>query len=361
MGAEVRRPDDPVTLLEQLTVKPPRTDFFTAVWLLERLSRGRPRVGEDGPFDEEALFFRHDPSFSFQPNDISEVRGEELERAPEQRLRGRHRRYEITTCVLGLTGADSPMPLYHAEDLVIAGEDAVPQRMFLDLFHNRLTSLFFRATSKYDYPHEFLAGARDVLSARALACAGVDVHAESADAGLARTDLLRLSALLALGGGTTRSIENSLAEVLAPALAGVPLKVEPFTGGWVTFDPSQRIALGRANSEIGETFVLGTRALHPADRARVIVGPMPPEQARDFSPGGSQFQRVRQLVAALCRDPISYDLELLVHEDAYPPFVIGSVARGRIGEGVVLTAKRTSGRLERKVFDLDRLPSTGMQ
>ena len=66
MGAEIRRQDDPVRVAELLTVKPPRTDFFTAVWLLERLTRGQPRIGGDGPFDEEALFFRHDPSFSFQ-------------------------------------------------------------------------------------------------------------------------------------------------------------------------------------------------------------------------------------------------------------------------------------------------------
>ncbi len=359
MGAEVRRPDDPVTLLEQLTVKPPRTDFFTAVWLLERLTRGRPRIGDHGPYDDEALFFRHDPSFKFQPNDISEIRSAEITRAPEQRLRGKHRRFEITTCVLGLTGADSPMPLYHAEDLIVAGEDATPQRMFLDLFHNRVTSLFFRATSKYDYPHEFLTGAKDVLSARALACAGVDTFADATEAGLERADLLRLSALLAMGGGTSRSIENSLSELLSSSLGDVKLRLEEFTGGWVTFDPSQRISLGKANSAIGDSFVLGTRALHPADRARVVIGPMSPEQARAFQPGGAEFPRVRQLVAALCRDPISYDLELIIDEDAYPPFVIGSIGRGRIGEGVVLTAKKPQGRLQRRLYDLDK-PQPGI-
>lgn len=359
MGAAIRRSDDPVNLLEQLTVKPPRTDFFTAVWLLERLERGRPRIGDDGPFDEEAVFFRHDPSFGFAPNDISEIRYTELQRAPEQRLRGKHRRFEITTCVLGLTGADSPMPLYHAEDLLVDGDDALPQRMFLDLFHNRITSLFFRATSKYRYPFEFVSGAKDLLSARTLAMAGMDTYAEGGDGGLGRAELLRLSGLLALGGGTARSIENSLAELLSSALGEVPLRVDEFTGGWVTFDPSQRISLGRANSAIGDSFVLGTRALHPADRARVIIGPMPPAQAKEFAPGGPQFPRVKQLVSALCRDPISYDLELIIDEDAYPPFVIGSVARGRIGEGVVLTAKRPQGRVQHRLYDLDK-PQPGL-
>ena len=129
-------------------------------------------------------------------------------------------------------------------------------------------------------------------------------YAEGGDGGLGRAELLRLSGLLALGGGTARSIENSLAELLSSALGDVPLRVDEFTGGWVTFDPSQRISLGRANSAIGDSFVLGTRALHPADRARVIIGPMSPAQAEEFSPGGPQFPRVKQLVSALCRDPI---------------------------------------------------------
>jgi len=344
-----------VRVAELLSVKPPRTDFFTAVWLLERLTRGQPRIGGDGPFDEEALFFRHDPSFSFQPNEISGIRFDELRRAPEDLLRGKHQRYEITTCILGLTGADSPMPLYHAEDLVLDNEDAALQRMFLDLFHNRMTALFFRARSKYDWPHEFLGGAKDLLSARALALAGVDAQLETEGA-LSRADMLRLSGLLALGGNTARSLENGMAELLSSALGNAQLRLEQFTGGWVTFDPSQRISLGRANSALGDSFVLGTRALHPANRARVIIGPMPPEQAREFSPGGRQFAKVRKMVSALCGDPIAYDLELLVDEDAYPPFVIGTLARGRIGEGVVLTAKRRQGRLSSRVYDLDKQP-----
>lgn len=354
MGAEVRRADDPMTSLphELLTGAPPSTDFFTAVRLIERMSEGRPRLGEDGPFDEESVYFRHDPSFAFRPNELSEIRHVERERAPQERLRGRHSRFEITTCILGLSGADSPMPLYHAADLVQDGEDAEVMRHFLDLFHNRLSALFYRARNKYDWPQEFLRGARDALSSRALAFAGVDPVAEHSDV-LDRADLLRLSSLLAFGGGTGRSLEHGLAEMLADTLEGAPLRLEELTGGWVTFEPSQRISLGRANSALGESFVLGTRALHPAHRARIVIGPISPALARDFSPGGASFSRVRELAERLCGEPIGFELELLVMEDAYPPFVIGSVGRGRLGDGVMLTARRTTGRLRSRRFDLE--------
>ncbi len=355
MGAEVRGPDDPVTVLgELLTQHPPRTDLFTAVRLIERLMRDRPRLGDDGPFDDEGVFFRHDPSFAFRPAEISAIRKVELERAPEERLRGKHSRFEITTCVLGLSGADSPMPLYHAADLIHDTESAEAMRLFLDLFHNRMTALMYRARNKYDWPQEFLSGARDVMSSRVLAFAGVDAEAERTDA-LDRADLLRLAGLMAFGGGTARSFQNALSEILGETLAGAPLSLEQFTGGWVNFEPSQRISLGRANSALGDSFVLGTRALHPAHRAKVVIGPISPDLAREFSPGGDQFVRVRQLAERLSGEPIGFELELLVTEDAYPPFVIGTAGRGRLGDGVMLTARKGSGRIQKRKFDLERV------
>ncbi len=341
-------------LREQLTVNPPRTDFFTAVRLIERLTHSRPRIGDDGPFDEEAIVFRHDTSFAFRPNDVSAIRYREDQRPAEERLRGKHQRYEITTCVLGLSGADSPLPLYHAAELIEETAATGPMRAFLDLFHNRLTALFFRAHNKYHWPYEFLTDARDVLSRRALALVGVDVEAEHADGVLSRADLLRIAGLLAYGGGTARVLENSLAALLAPALAGAPVRLEEFTGGWVSFDPAQRIELGRSNSSIGQTFVLGTRVLHPAHRARVVIGPLTPAQAREFAPGGEQFDRVRDLTAKICAEPIGFELELLVAEDDSPQFMIGSVGRPRLGDGLVLTARRTKGRVHSRLFDLDK-------
>lgn len=354
MGAEIRGQDHSLTALgELLTQHPPRTDLFTAVRLIERMLADRPRLGEDGPFDEEAMFFRHDPSFAFRPGELTAIRHVERERAPEQRLRGKHSRFEITTCLLGLSGADSPMPLYHAADLIHDSEASQAMRLFLDLFHNRITALMYRARNKYDWAQEFLTGAQDIMSRRALAFAGVDAQAEQSDA-LGRDDLLRLSSLLAFGGGSARSFENALGDMLSDRLEGAPLRLEQFTGGWVTFEPSQRISLGQANSELGDSFVLGTRALHPAHRAKVVIGPISPTLAREFSPGGAQFDRVRQLAERLSGEPIGFELELLVTQDAYPPFVIGTVGRGRLGDGVMLTARRPQGRVQSRKFDLER-------
>ncbi len=354
MAAEERVPETGVSLRDELVVTPPQTNFYTAVMLLERMTPDAVRIGSSGSYNQEALSFRHDISFSFQPNDISAIEWVDLDINPEERLERDKGRYQLTTCVLGLSGADSPLPLYHVEDLVLGGEAEVLQAAFLDLFHNRLTALLYRARSKYVPHREFLRGARDPLSLRVLAAVGVDRGGEHEPETPRREEFLGLAALLATGGGTGRSIENSLRSLLSRQLEDTPLDLKQFCGGWVKFDPSQRNSLGRANSSMALDWVLGTRIKHPAHRARVQVGPMAPDKAHKFSPGGEAFKRVNDVVHALCTEPIDVDLELLIDQDAYPPFILRAKGARVLGQNVFISSRKRAGRLMHQVYPLGR-------
>jgi len=353
MATEERLSTAGLILYQQLVVTPPRTNFFTAVMLLERMTPNAARIGSTQSYLQEEILFRHEISFGFQPNDINAIRWVDVEPDAEGRLDGGRGRYEITTCVLGLTGADSPLPLYHVEDLVIGTPEDVIQAAFLDLFHNRLTALMYRARSKYAPAREFLRGARDPFSLRLLAAVGVDRGGEDEPETPRREELLGLAALLATGGGTARSMENSLRCLLSRELRETPLNVKQFSGGWIEFDPDQRNSLGKANSAMAIDWVLGTRVRHPAHRARVQVGPMPPDKAREFSPGGVAFRRLNDVVHSLCTEPIAVDLELLIDQDAYPPFFLRAVGARVLGENVFLSSRKRAGRLLRKVFPID--------
>ncbi|MCA9708795.1 MAG: type VI secretion system baseplate subunit TssG [Myxococcales bacterium] len=340
-------------LRDLLLIDPPRTWFFNAVMLLERLTSDQPRIGSDAPRAEEALSFRHSISFSFQPNDISSICWVEVIQDAETRLDGRRGRYEITTCVLGLTGADSPLPLYHVEDLVLESDSDLIQAAFLDMFHNRLTALLYRARSKYSPSREFLRGARDPLSTRLLAAVGIDRGGAGEPTQPPRSHLLGIAALLATGGSTGRSIENALRGLMARDLEETPLILKQLTGSWIEFDPDQRNSLGKRNSEMAVNWVLGTRVRHPAHRARVVVGPLPPTRARHFSPGGDGFERMNDLVQALCAEPVAVDVELLIDQDAYPPFFLRAKGARVLGENVFLSSRKRAGRLMRRVYSLD--------
>ncbi|MCA9654849.1 MAG: type VI secretion system baseplate subunit TssG [Myxococcales bacterium] len=334
-------------------MSPPRTDFFTAVMQLERLTRDHERIGGTASLTAEAISFRHDISFGFQPNDISSIQWIDVDPEPDRRLEGRRGHFEIVTCVLGLSGADSPLPLYHVEDLVLDDEEARVQAAFLDLFHNRITALLYRACTKYSPPREYLRGGRDPFSLRLLAAAGVDRGGDDEPVAPRRAELLGLAALLATGGGTGRSIENALRCLLSRELSGTNLDFDQFRGSWIEFDPDQRTSLGKSNSSMAIDWILGTRVRHPAHRARVVVGPMAPERAREFAPGGKSFQRMNDLVHALCTEPIAIDLELLIDQDAYPPFFLRVRDPRVLGENVFLSSRKRGGRVMKRLFPLD--------
>jgi type VI secretion system protein ImpH len=258
----------------------------------------------------------------------------------------------VTTCVLGLSGADSPLPLYHVEDLLLENEEAVLQAAFLDVFHSRLTALFYRARSKYSPSREYLKGGKDPLSARILAAAGFDPEATPHD--ISRAELLALAALMAIGGGTARSMENSLRALLAAELDGAPLALQQMSGGWIEFDEEQRTKLGKANCSLAVSWILGTRVRHPAHQARVAVGPMPPDRARAFCPGGASFDRTQKLVQSLCRDPIEVEIEVIIDQDAYPPFFLKAKGGRVLGENVFLSSRKRGGKVIRRIFDLEQ-------
>jgi len=359
MASKERLSPSRLKLYQELVVTPPRTNFFTAVMILERMTPRAGRIGSTNTYATEEIAFRHDISFGFQPNDISAIRWVDVATDSEARLEGQRGRYQITTCVLGLSGADSPLPLYHVEDLVMRTDADIIQAAFLDIFHNRLTALLYRARSKFAPAREFLRGARDPLSLRLLAAVGVDRGGVDEPETPRREEILGLAALLATGGGTGRSMENSLRCLLSNELKDTPLNLRQFRGSWIEFDPDQRNELGKSNSAMAIDWVLGTRVRHPAHRARVEVGPMPPSKARLFSPGGRAYERINDIVHALCTEPIAIDLELLIDQDAYPPFFLRAEGGRVLGENVFLSSRKRAGRLLRKIFSIGDVAERG--
>lgn len=350
MAAPKRTSDASLTLEERLLAPGiPRTNLFTAIRILQSLSAGDAPIGRGGPFSREGIRFRHTVSLASQPNELRSIARVEIPRSVEQALDKRRYVYEVETCVLGLTGADSPLPMYFAHDLVTDDDWSRPQAAFLDLFHNRLTALFFRAVGKYDYVREFSRDGSDAGSARVLSLVGHDVRSQQ-DPAVRPPALLHLARLFAYGS-SARGLQAALRSLLGPSLEGAEVVLHQFTGGWVRYQGEQTNRLGQANNQVGASFMIGTRVRHPAHRAKITIGPMPPSQAERFEPGGTDHHRIAALVNAFCPDPLVFDLELLIEEGQYPPFVLG---RRTLGRDVCLVARRRSERMVSRVHPLDR-------
>lgn len=305
---------------------PRRVGFYRAVEILERATaaEGAERVGGDGPVPREAIRFRHDASLSFASSDVSRIvarprrvaDGAEVAETPV---------YEITTTFLGLTGTVSPLPSYMVEEVLNEDADHPAQREFLDIFHHRVLSLFYRAHSKYSYVTDYVSTSRDPWSLRILSLAGVDTwdgRPPVADMSLGM--LLRLAPLLATRARTAAGLVAVVSDTLDPILQGAGVDIEQFVGRWVTIDARQLVRLGVANTTLGEDMVIGRRVFDRGGKFRLILGPLRRKAFQRFLPGGDGLVQLREVVSFYVRDPLEFDVELILAPGETPALRLAS-------------------------------------
>jgi type VI secretion system protein ImpH len=323
-----------------LLANAPYYDFYYVVGVMERLTPDAVRIGGDGPYAEEAIRFRHDHSLVFNSGDISSVGWEDRPYAAEDLLEKRSRRFEVTTTFLGLTGAVSPLPLYLAEEIAQAQNTAPVKRDFLDLFHHRMLSFVYRLGVKHDLAREYTRDATDRWSRRILALAGIDAWGTGGRPRYIEAwRLLRLSPLLTQGASASaRTIELALLDVCREAIGDATIAIEQFQGDWTDLDPDQQMKLDQRNHALGVASVLGVKCFDKSGKAKVVIGPLG-ENFRRFLADGDMYPVVVELLSRLTVEPISFDLELVLSQEARPPFHLGLPGAGRMGVDAWLSSR----------------------
>lgn len=301
----------------------PQSTFFHIVALLERLSKDAVRVGTDGPPGDEAIRFRHDYELGFSSGDIARVEVRELPRPASRSHEKPKPAFVVTTTFLGLTGTISPLPLYIAEEVLHEDEQNPVRRDFLDIFHHRLISLLYRSVSKYAPAREHLSHRPDAWMKRALFLTGLDPEIQTRGMATHPSVLVRCAPLLAGRGRGPRVLALALREALGDALApDGKVSIKQFAGGWVEVDEGQRMALGVRNHELGMEAILGKRAFDQSGRFSVQIGPLHKHNYKRFLRNGDLLRVVKEIVELCVREPLDFDVDLLLAADAVPSFVL---------------------------------------
>lgn len=323
----------------------PHSTFFHIVALLERLTSEAARVGGEGPPSAEAIRFRHDYDLGFSAGDISRVGVEAMPRGPERSLEADKPAFVVTTTFLGLTGTISPLPLYIAEEVLHEDDQNPVRRDFLDVFHHRLISLLYRSVSKFSPAREHLTHRTDAWMKRALFLTGLDPEIQTRGMGVHPSVLVRLAPLLAGRGRGPRVLALAVREALGEALApDGKVHIKQFAGGWIEVDAAQRMALGLGNNELGVEAILGSRAYDQSGRFSVQIGPLHQHNYRRFLRDGDLLPVVKDVVELCVREPLDFDVELLLAPDAVPSFVLSRKVDGgsQLGRDTRLRGSETT-------------------
>jgi type VI secretion system protein ImpH len=350
----------------QLLREPYRFDFFQAVRLLERMAReqarrdpGLPRqpVGGDQPPEWEVVRFRTRPSLGFAASAVSQIRPPAPQAGPADEGPP-----EMVVTFLGLTGAAGVLP-YHYTALLLQRvrlKDGA-LRDFLDIFHHRLLSLFYRAWEKYRLPFayersRFDGNAEDAVSQGLYCLVGLGTVGLRGRLAFDDEAFLYYAGHFAHAPRSAVALEGVLEDYFA-----IPVRVEQAHGQWLALDrddqalmPSEAHPQGQ-NNQLGLDVVIGERVWDIQSKFRVRVGPLTYRQFRDLMPNGDGLRPLCQLARTYAGAEFDFDVQAVLAPAEVPWCRLDSEADGEayLGWNTWVRCEAFTDVVEDAVFSLD--------
>lgn len=311
-------------LILRLMERPHAFDFFTAVRRIEAV------MGDGGPMLGSTLRLRQDPvrfsqgaSLAFEPSTIksfspgaARARNGDGAGGVREEAAGPGR---LEVAFMGLLGANGPLPLHlteYARDRVRDAKDTTLLR-FLDIFHHRSISLFYRAWAM-NRPEVL----RD-RAARGDELADRYGHYLSCLTGLGSPSLRNRDAVpdrakwyfAGRVSNQTRPPE-SIEDVVVEDF-GVTCEVVEFVGRWMDLpsDACLRLGEGPETGTLGVSTIIGTRHWDCQQTFRLRLGPMSLERYERFLPGTPGFRRLTSWVRQHIGLELMWEAQLVLRKE----------------------------------------------
>lgn len=306
---------DALTLLCRLEDEANRFDFFQAVRLLENAYPGKPRVGEALQPRDEAIRFIQEPELVFHPTTLGEFTPATERHAAR-----------LAVKFFGLLGPHGPLPTHITEyvrDRTHNENDPTFAR-FLDIFHHRLVTLFYRAWANAQPAVSLDRPAQDRFSFYVGSLFGLGEAALRERDHVPDFAKLHFAGLLA---GPTRPAAG-LKLVLA-RFFNLPVEIEQWVGHWMALPDGALTRLGvrDGSATLGVSTLLGARVWDCQHKFRIVVGPLSRADYERFLPGGASLKRLVDWVRNYARDGLDWDVRLVLREKDVPPLALGCHTR----------------------------------
>lgn len=331
------------SLIDELFSHPQRFDFFQAVRLLvlsalEDTKGGQSKriaVGEDGPPTSEVVRFRSLVSHSFPVSSIAGIR-----RTKDGQGTFADEPPEMTVAFFGLTGPSGVLPQHYTQLLIerVRQKDT-SYRDFLDLFHHRLISLFYRAWEKYHFPVGFERSkldpdrpSEDLFTRCLYSLIGMGTE------GLRGRQKFPSQTLLYFGGLYAHERPCAVAiEAVVSEYFNLPTEVLQFRGGWLYLPPEQQTdlggsnGLGLANNQLGVTAIAGDRVWDVENTFRIRLGPLDYRTFRRLLPSADMLTPLAQMVRTYVGPELSFEIQPVLRAADVPRCRVGGEDGSNLG------------------------------
>src|SRR5258705_1434837 len=309
MGATVGRETDPVAFFAALAEAPYRYDFYQTLRRLECLYGTRPRWGRALRPIDEPIRLGQDPDLSFAPAALASFEAGQAGRPPRLQVR-----------LFGLLGPNGPLPLhiteYVRERLRHDGDPTLSR--FLDRFHHRFLTLFYRAWAQAQ-PHVNRDRPKEDRFA-----AYVGAFLGASPAAFRDRDALPDLAKFFHVGALIRHSRN--AEGLRAILRHffrVPVEIQEFVGHWLRLSERERTSVGAEGATLGSGAVLGNRVWDRQNKFQIRLGPLTFAEYESFLPGGPMLKKLVDWVRLYLCFELEWDVRLVLARNEVPATTLG--------------------------------------
>lgn len=290
--------------------EPYRFEFFQAVRLFEKIFPEGKAVGREFLPNQEVVRFRSHIALDFPPSEIHEIRELSDEASDAKTI-------EMLVNFMGMVGISGVLPTHYTEMVL----DRVRHRdtamwAFLDIFTHRAVSMFYRAWSKYRFPVGYERG-DDEFTGYLFDFAGLGTNGLRGRMSLKDESLLPYVGLIAQKPHSTNALENILSDYF-----GVAAKVQQFFGQWIALDKEDHTRLGKRNSALGLSAIVGTNIWDQQSKFRLRLGPLTFQQFQAFLPNGSAYKPLRSIIRFMVGPEFDFDVQLLLKVKQVPGSVL---------------------------------------
>jgi type VI secretion system protein ImpH len=306
---------DPVELDALLEGQAARMDFFQVLRLIENAHPELPRIGSSLRPRDDAVRFGQDPGLIFHASMLGQYK-----RA------GADARARLAVNFFGLLGANGPLPLHLTEyvrDRLRHGGDAT-LLAFLDVFHHRMLSLFYRARASAEPAISLDRADGDRFSMFVGSMFGIGAPALRERDDIGDFAKLHFAGLLA----NKARPASGLVSILR-AYFRLPLHVEQFVGHWMRLPAEIQSRIGRAGdgNRLGASLLLGRSVWDCQNKFRIVIGPLGYDDYRRFMPGGDSLKRLLAWVRNYAGLTLDWDVRLILKKEERPPLRLGGTTR----------------------------------
>jgi type VI secretion system protein ImpH len=309
---------DPVALDAELEARVARMDFFQVLRLIENAHPELPRIGTSLRPRDDAVRLGQDPALVFHPTAL----GGYMRTGPQARAR-------LAVNFFGLLGANGPLPIHLTEyvrDRLRHGGDPT-LRAFLDVFHHRMLSLFYRARAAAEPAISLDRADGDRFSSFVGSLFGIGAPGLRERDEIGDFAKLHFAGLLANRARPASGLACILREYF-----GLPLRIEQFAGHWMALpeEVQSRIGIlggGNDGNRLGNSLVLGRKVWDCQNRFRIVIGPVGYEDYRRFMPGGDSLKRLLAWVRTYCGLALDWEVRLILDRREMPPLRLGGPTR----------------------------------